>query len=206
MRNVIELFPIPIQVSKPEVDLSSIKAHIDKLNTKIDTIKHEGYSHPFNDQLFSNKVFESVKVALKKEVDVFMREVLLYKYDDSFFSCSWFNVNEPKSSHHRHYHPNSIVSGVLFVEVPEKSGQLIFITPHNRDIVVERKKNADQNSFSCTSFAPRQESGTLILFPSFVEHLVTQNNSNKNRYSISFNVFVKGHLGHSGELTYCRLQ
>ena len=24
--------------------------------------------------------------------------------------------------------------------------------------------------------------------------------------SISFNVFVKGHLGHSGELTYCRLQ
>ena len=159
------------------------------------------------DQLFEDLDFQDSKALIQKEVDYFMREVLHYRYDESYFACSWFNVNEPGSTHHRHYHPNSIISGVLYVHVPERSGQLVFISPHNnRDIVLDKKRNMTRNVFDVTSFFPVQEEGNLILFPSYVEHLVSKNESNENRYTISFNIFVKGHLGNSSELTYCRFK
>jgi ectoine hydroxylase-related dioxygenase (phytanoyl-CoA dioxygenase family) len=37
--------------------------------------------------------------------------------------------------------------------------------------------------------------GTIVIFPSHLEHSVEKNNSNENRYSIAFNFYVRGKFG-----------
>jgi uncharacterized protein (TIGR02466 family) len=203
---IFELFPTPFFISKIEVDSQQLKSKINAISDNSELISHDGYEHPYSDQLFQRSEFLELRNTIQKYVDYFLREVMLCRYDESYFSCSWYNINKPNSTHHRHYHPNSIISGVLFVCVPPNSGQLVFISPNiNRDVVPDKKINVPQNKFSSATFCPVQEAGTLVLFPSFVEHQVSKNESDENRYTISFNVFVKGHLGNSRELTYCRL-
>jgi hypothetical protein len=43
--------------------------------------------------------------------------------------------------------------------------------------------------------------GTLLLFPSQLEHSVPEVEGDKDRYSISFNTFFKGAIGNSKERT-----
>jgi ectoine hydroxylase-related dioxygenase (phytanoyl-CoA dioxygenase family) len=45
------------------------------------------------------------------------------------------------------------------------------------------------------SYALKLNEGTIVLFPSHLNHSVEENLSNQNRYSIAFNFFVKGKFG-----------
>ena len=49
------------------------------------------------------------------------------------------------------------------------------------------------------------KSGNLILFPSNLFHGVRMNQSNKDRYSISFNTWTLDDLGKAEDLTYCSI-
>jgi uncharacterized protein (TIGR02466 family) len=203
---VNSLFPVPFYTSEVELDLEDIRKRIEKLARYQEGLNDSnGYIYPKNEQLFGRKEFSDVKNEAKKHVDRFMREVLKYDYDDSFFACSWFNINEPGSHHHRHYHPNSIISGVIFITNPPNSGHLLFNSPHQRDIILEQKKGSVDTPFSSGIFSPRQEVGCITLFPSWLEHAVSKNLSDENRLTIAFNVFVKGHIGSSHTLTYCEV-
>ena len=54
------------------------------------------------------------------------------KFDGKFFvHRSW--VLEQKTGHwsHKHTHPNSILSGVMYLDVPEGSGEIQFDKPEN---------------------------------------------------------------------------
>jgi len=198
------LFPIPLYTSEVELDLEDIRQKIDKLAKYQEGLNHsDGYIYPKNEQLFNRKEFVDLKTEAKKHVDRFMREVLHYQYDDSFFACSWFNINEPGSNHHRHYHPNSIMSGVIIITNPENSGLLVFSSPHQRDLVMETNKKSAGTPFNDGIFSPKQDVSSIVIFPSWLEHAVSKNMSNENRLTIAFNVFVKGHIGSSHTLTYC---
>ena len=49
-------------------------------------------------------------------------------------------------------------------------------------------------------------SGELVLFPSYLRHMVPVNKSDKERISISFNTFVKDKLGSENDLTELRVK
>lgn len=203
---VHSLFPVPFYTSEVELDMEDIRIKISKLARYREGLNDsDGYIYPKNEQLFNRKEFADVKTEAKRHVDRFMREVMHYDYDDSFFACSWFNINVPGSHHHRHYHPNSIISGVIFITNPDNSGQLLFNTPQQRDILLEPKRGSEDTIYNMSTFSPKQDVGCIALFPSWLEHAVSKNMSEENRLTIAFNVFVKGHLGSSHTLTYCEV-
>ena len=44
--------------------------------------------------------------------------------------------------------------------------------------------------------------GKLVIFPSNLMHRVEENKSDKNRYSLAFNLYCRGHFGHKeGQLS-----
>lgn len=203
---VYSLFPVPFYTSEVELDMEKIRNDIAKLARYEQGLNDSnGYIYPKNEQLFNRKEFLEMKIEVKKHVDKFMREVLQYDYDDSFFACSWYNINKPGSHHHRHYHPNSIVSGVVFITNPENGGHLLFNSPHQRDIMLSQKKNSAGTHFADGIFSPDQREGCIALFPSWLEHAVSKNMSDEDRLTIAFNVFVKGHIGSAHTLTYCEV-
>ena len=120
----------------------------------------------------------------KKHIDLCVEplfntiDTLIKTYcDPNFFyrlNNYWFNINHKGSSNtlHNHTHPGSPqggLSGVFYLSVPKNSGNIIF--------QLETKEQLRLKSIS----------GYLIIFPLYLDHLVEESKSNRDRLSIAFN-------------------
>ena len=94
---------------------------------------------------------------------------------DIHMSECWGHIHEKNMSTNAHNHIGSDVSSVLYVSVPEGSGSIVF----------NPQVDYNKPEFFSRSFPPKE--GTFYIFPSFMEHYVTRNHSDKKRISISFN-------------------
>jgi uncharacterized protein (TIGR02466 family) len=100
----------------------------------------------------------------------------------------WININHPYSYNSLHLHPNSYMSGVYYIKVPENSGNLVLKHPTRLQSLFTPSnvlKSYNENNSSNWNISP--EVGKLIIFPSWIEHEVTQNLSGEDRISIAFN-------------------
>jgi uncharacterized protein (TIGR02466 family) len=108
----------------------------------------------------------------------------------------WANIHRRCTTHHSHQHPNSLLSGVLYVNVPKNSGALYFEDPRDSKTIIEYNSGSDLKSmyqYRSWEFLPKV--GKLIIFPSWLRH-GTQPSSLKDgeyRISMSFNVYPKYH-------------
>lgn len=106
---------------------------------------------------------------------------------------SWANKTKLNQQHHFHHHPNSIVSGILYLTDCESSKTVFtYPNPWFKQCLFLRfaKLNVDRN----LKLTIKPEKGKLILFPSTVFHETEVLKENMIRYSISFNTFVTGHF------------
>ena len=103
----------------------------------------------------------------------------------------WFNINKKGSYNNKHVHPNSDLSGVLWLKTPMNCGNIVFGSPHNFSSYTEinsyTKKFKDDTGCTCSYFFTPIE-GKMLIFPSSLEHEVEQNKSNEDRISVSFNI------------------
>lgn len=104
---------------------------------------------------------------------------------------SWFNKTEKGQTHHRHWHPNSILSGVVYLDSVGDTGKIKFITSQYDTI---EYNTLDSNLYNSRSWSVTPESGTMLIFPSNVEHLVDEYQGDTPRISLAFNTFVKGNI------------
>jgi len=87
----------------------------------------------------------------------------------------WGHIHEKNMSTREHNHLNYAVSAVLYVSVPEGSGDLVF----------RPKLNHRYHSWGATTIKP--EKGFYYIFPAYLDHYVTRNQSDNNRISFSIN-------------------
>ena len=103
----------------------------------------------------------------------------------------WGTVNT-KTSHWNmvHTHPESILSGVFWLSAPEGSGSFVLLNPTQIDWWTERLNAHDiiVNSHSVSSLEIKPLEGGLLIFPSYVPHMVIPNTNFIKRISISFNI------------------
>lgn len=103
----------------------------------------------------------------------------------------WININPPQSFNVTHHHPNCEIAGVLWIKIPKNSGDFIFISPYDFLSYVEMFSYKEEfkqelNYYHNYKFSPQE--GTLLLFPSHLQHRVARNESNEDRISVSFNL------------------
>ena len=102
----------------------------------------------------------------------------------------WAIINEKDAWNQKHHHSNSDLSAAYYVSAHENCGDIVFYDPrpapvHNHPISrTSNKLNATVNSI-------KPEPGMLILFPSYLEHSVNPNLSDKKRIVISFNISLE---------------
>ena len=99
----------------------------------------------------------------------------------------WVNLMEPGAHHSAHIHPHSILSGTLYVEIPEGAGAIRFEDPRLPMMMVAplRDDDAPEHLQPHVTIAP--EPGTLLLWESFLRHEVLSHHGETERLSISFN-------------------
>lgn len=122
---------------------------------------------------------------------------------------SWTNANLPNESTHLHHHPNSIVSGVFYIDVGD-GGVIRFHKPKPpMGLFWHYEPEQDPELMEKTPYAwewvdVKVETGMVLLFPSYLQHSVPANQSNKTRWSLAFNTVPKEFLGHQNNLTEFR--
>ena len=106
-------------------------------------------------------------------------------------SNSWININGYKDYNLVHKHPNSILSGVYYVSVPENSGRIVFENPAYESMIYDwiPEKVKDFTVHTSSKWFYEALVGRLYIFPSWLNHSVESNlNKKEKRISISFNL------------------
>tara|TARA_B100000427_G_scaffold58129_1_gene45659 strand:- start:525 stop:1139 length:615 start_codon:yes stop_codon:yes gene_type:complete len=120
---------------------------------------------------------------LRASIDAYANpdDCAIEEIDNIRISNMWFNFNYQHSYNTTHVHPGSVLAGVLFLHVPEDSGELVFEADN-------QWAHALVNSDASKGIVP--EEGGLILFPSYLPHRVTanENKNNEMRVSMAFNL------------------
>ena len=100
----------------------------------------------------------------------------------------WINVNKKHDWNIIHQHGLYHISGTYYVQVPENSGSFVIRDPRLGAIgslfYIERFGGGEFRWFD-----PRE--GLLVMFPSFVDHMVEPSQSDKERISLSFDLLVE---------------
>ena len=106
-------------------------------------------------------------------------------------ASAWVNINSPGAYNRLHSHPNSHLSGVMWIKSPKDCGVISFDNPNGHQSYTEinsyNEEFKDQFFVHHAYWLPPIE-GRMIIFPSHLQHEVEENKSNEDRISVSFNV------------------
>lgn len=99
----------------------------------------------------------------------------------------WYNVNPPGAYNVTHVHPSSWYSGAFYLQTDPNTGSIVFTDPRPAAMFDENRILTEGGKMA-KEYKPQP--GTLIMFPSWLPHLVMQNKSNITKICISFNTHL----------------
>ena len=142
---------------------------------------------PLHDGLKENEIFYPLNTIVKDHVNNFAAQ-----HDaNQGLVCkeSWANISLLGNFQEFHCHEGRIISGIYYVKTPEGSGPLVFNNPRGPDMMPLIRKNSGNPTdiLSTKRIIITPKEGMLILFRSYLEHMVLPNKNTDPRISISFN-------------------
>ena len=142
---------------------------------------------------------------VQKAVDHYVDNIMFPKFRDQlefYTTQSWLNYTKPGQYHHKHAHPNSILSGVLYIDADETKDKIFFYKDGYQQIKFPTENFQLYNS---ESWYFTVKTGDIVIFPSSLTHMVETKEGDNLRTSLAFNVFAKGYIGNEDELTALQL-
>jgi len=121
-----------------------------------------------------------------------------------YITQSWLNYTKSDQFHHKHNHPNSLVSGIFYISADKKVDSVTFYKGYLDSRIKLSRIKLDitkYNIFNSSSCTFPVETGNILLFRSSLVHGVGKKKGNNIRISLSFNVFIKGTIGNKPNLT-----
>ncbi len=141
-----------------------------------------------HDELYSDIEFKStVGDILYKAKECFQHLDVKDNYNPEITGL-WGIINPPGSRNNIHTHPYNYLSGVYYLKVPQKSGNLVFLEPKPQAEVLSPPKVDKASIHLAHSVQWEPKENSLIFFPSWLQHEVQINNSNHDRVVLSFNI------------------
>ena len=104
------------------------------------------------------------------------------------FNNAWAIVNGPGHSIRAHLHPNSLFSGVIYLQAKPESGSIAFLDPRSGAQALMPPLRDSELNIMGGRFELEPIPGQLHLFPAWLWHEVGANRTNDERVCISFNV------------------
>ena len=184
---VIPLFPTPIYKSTV-FNFDEVQKEIDDCISDIDfkMVPEWGSTHYLSDPTFSSSVIGEKKLDnLKHGIDIALSEYcgdLKYQYDKYDIIDSWMTLFKKNNYAHIHAHGEADLAGVYYYKtgISDNDSSFFFCTP---------AVGSEASIFwGEQRISMRPEEGTMLLFPGWLRHGVTTNETDDDRVSISFNL------------------
>ncbi|MFM2098752.1 MAG: hypothetical protein RLZZ366_291 [Pseudomonadota bacterium] len=130
--------------------------------------------------------FDDLRLLLDKQVKAFAAEAYLdcgkLKLDSL-----WVNILKPGGVHSGHIHPHSVISGTVYIVLPDGAGPLKLEDPRLPQMMAAPPRRSDAPEDLQTFHYATPEVGTVFLWESWLRHEVPQRSAKSERISISFN-------------------
>ena len=108
-------------------------------------------------------------------------------YDAFEITGCWANVLPSGAAHRMHAHPNNFLSGVYYLRTPAGADAINFHDPRPQTAII-RPPVVELTAENTDQVVVSVRNGTLLMFPSYLQHSVDTNRSEQERVSISFNI------------------
>jgi uncharacterized protein (TIGR02466 family) len=191
------LFPIPIAFFDLDRELTELeRKFIDKQKVR----PNMGNASSEDNYVLENKNLSNLKSFFEDSIAEYFTATYNPRNDVKLaITQSWINYTKHGEYHHKHAHPNSVVSGVFYIQSDNTSDTIHFYNEKYHQIKFEPK---EFNAYNSESWWFESIQGRLLLFPSSLAHMVETRASNEaTRISLSFNTFPIGHIGDNIKLT-----
>jgi uncharacterized protein (TIGR02466 family) len=154
----------------------------------------ENYFNGFTSYGSANELhrFSSTFADLEKRID---REVAKFARQLDFqlggkplrMTNCWVNVMHPNTHHGMHIHPLSVISGTYYVRSSPEASKIKFEDPRLGLFMAAPPRKSPCKPLNRTFVELKAESGSVVLFESWLRHEVPLQKGKTPRISISFN-------------------
>jgi uncharacterized protein (TIGR02466 family) len=193
--DVHKVFSTPVLQTKP---ISFLKEELDIVQQEKNNLMDNFGKNFSTKNTYVLKKLPKMYEFCNYHLQIYVKEVMKVVPNIEFYiTQSWINYNPSGSFHHAHYHPNSLISGVLSIQ-NDSNVPLMLDKPVSAkvfDNLLAMYDYTEMNEFNSPKLSFNLPTGSLILFPSKLFHDVPQNNNSGDRITLAFNTFLKGELG-----------
>jgi uncharacterized protein (TIGR02466 family) len=194
------LFPIPIGMFKYDEGLTEAQT---KFLVEQPQRPNEGNTSSEDRYLLKQKKLGSLANFIDKCAHEYFMATHNPKHDVRLkVTQSWLNWTTPGQFHHRHAHPNSLISGCFYVSANKETDKIFLYRDGYQQI---KFPPVDWNMYNSESWWFPVGTGDLIFFPSSLIHMVQPVGGEDTRISMAFNFFPVGHVGDENDLTALHL-
>lgn len=164
---------------------------------------NEGNTTSVDTNILNNKELTELQSFVQNSIDKYFNEVYAPKQETHLrITQSWCNYTGEGGFHHKHSHPNSFVSGVLYVQAIKDEDKIYFFKEQYQQL---KTPTESWNEYNSNSWWLEAFSGRMYIFPSSMVHMVQAVTTPSTRISLSFNTFPVGFWGDDHELTGLKL-
>jgi uncharacterized protein (TIGR02466 family) len=160
---------------------------------------NEGNQSSVENYLLRKPEMERLAAAVEEKVVEYAKEVWKAEVDP-FVTQSWVNWTKPGQYHHKHAHPNSLYSGVLYIDVEDDRDRITFYNDGYQQL---KPTYSEWNRWNSESWWLPIKRDQMVIFPSSLTHMVETVPGEvigKERVSVAFNTFAK-QIGDNKSLT-----
>lgn len=197
--NINNLFPTPVGYLKREIEFTKNELNFVRGLERRD---NQGNLSSVDSCVLKNSKLKNILSFIQISVDQYFDEVYKPKEDVRvYITQSWVNYTKPGQWHHKHEHPNSFISGVLYFNANPNKDKIYFYK-NKYELIYNPPR--EWNLWNSDSWWYAVGTGGLILFPSSLSHRVEpvlEDDERDERISLSFNTFLTGYLGEDKHLT-----
>ena len=198
--NLYGIFPTPVAKFELGRDFTSAELN---LIASFSTTQNVGNTTSSDRYVLRSDTFSDLRAFIQLSTDKYFESIYAPKEKVKLrITQSWVNYSKPGQWHHLHAHPNSFVSGVLYLKAAKERDRIYFHKNNYEQLKVETNT---WNLYNSESWWFEAATGELIIFPSYLSHKVDVVQESE-RISLSFNTFPVGYLGQEDSLTALHLE
>ena len=198
--NTFNLFPTPVAFFKLPNELTEEQLEFLK---NAEQRPNEGNTTSKFREVLDHELFADLKEFVMESLNTYFDNTISPMNDVKLrVTQSWLNYTKKGQWHHKHAHPNSVISGVFYVNADKEKDKIFFYKDGYKQLSFPTERYNEYNSDSWWLPVGTNE---LVLFPSSFTHSVAPVETDETRISLAFNTFPVGDVGSDDSLTGLKL-
>lgn len=187
---IFGLFPTPILTVQSKRKLTDEEMKCIERNIPLSESKAEISSNTY---ILNEVEMSEIKSEIQDAIKIYVNEIIVPESEiDVYITQSWLTFIKDDQHYNKHFHVNSFISGVYYVDVNESVDCLHFYAKEKEHFYIKAK---EWNLWNSTEWWIPVKNGLIVLFPSNMSHMVKSRDKKTARCSLAFNTFVRGKIG-----------